>query len=104
MTSFHLRLTWKSFSLVGETENKTQTNVYTKILPQNWKKKQQWNMKGRVIPLIIGALGTATKDLEQGLEDLEIRGRRHSNSSIIMIGQNKEKSQGDLKRLAVIHT
>ena len=34
-----------------------------------------WNMKVTVIPIIIGVLGTVTKGLIQGLEDLEIRGR-----------------------------
>ena len=34
-----------------------------------------WNMKVTVIPIVIGTLGTATKGLVQGLEDLEIRGR-----------------------------
>ena len=28
-----------------------------------------------VIPVVIGALGTVTKELVQGLEDLEIRGQ-----------------------------
>ena len=28
-----------------------------------------------VIPIVIGAFGTVTKELIQGLEDLEIRGR-----------------------------
>ena len=32
-------------------------------------------MNVTVIPVIIGALGTVTKDLVKGLEDLEIRGR-----------------------------
>ena len=32
-------------------------------------------MKVMVIPIVIGALGTATKELVQGLKDLEIRGR-----------------------------
>ena len=32
-------------------------------------------MKVTVIPIVIGALGTVTKGLVQGLEDLEIRGR-----------------------------
>ena len=32
-------------------------------------------MKGTVIPNVIGVLGTVTKGLVQGLEDLEIRGR-----------------------------
>ena len=37
--------------------------------------KKLWNMKVTVIPIAIGALGTITKGLVQGLEDLEITGR-----------------------------
>ena len=32
-----------------------------------------WNMKVTVIPIVIGVLGTVTKRLVQGLDDLEIR-------------------------------
>ena len=34
-----------------------------------------WNMKVTIIPIVIGALGTVTKGLVHGLEDLEITGR-----------------------------
>ena len=37
--------------------------------------KKLWNMKVMIIPIVIGALGTVTKGLVQGMEDLEIRGR-----------------------------
>ena len=37
--------------------------------------KNLWNMKVTIIPIEIGALGTVTKGLVQGLEDLEIGGR-----------------------------
>ena len=37
--------------------------------------KKLWNMKVTFIPIVIGALGTVTKGLIKGLEDLEIRGR-----------------------------
>ena len=37
--------------------------------------KKLWNMKVTVTPIVIGALGTLTKGLLQGLKDLEIRGR-----------------------------
>ena len=37
--------------------------------------KKLWNIKVTIIPNAIGALGTATKGLVQGLEDLEITGR-----------------------------
>ena len=37
--------------------------------------KQLWNMKVTIIPIVIGTLGTVTKGLVKGLEDLEIAGR-----------------------------
>ena len=49
--------------------------------------KKQWNMKVTVIPIVIGALGTVTKGLVQGLEYLEIRiSGDHSDYSISNIG------------------
>ena len=33
-----------------------------------------WNIKVTVIPIVIGGLGTVTKELVQGLNDLEITG------------------------------
>ena len=37
--------------------------------------KKLWNMKVTIIPIVVGAFGTITKGLLNGLEDLEIRGR-----------------------------
>ena len=37
--------------------------------------KKLWNIKVTVITIVIGALGTVTKGLVQGMEDLEIRRR-----------------------------
>ena len=37
--------------------------------------KKLWNMKVTVVPIVIGLLGTVTKGLVKGLEDLEIRGQ-----------------------------
>ena len=37
--------------------------------------KKLWNMKVTVIPILIGALGTVTKELVKGQEELEIRTR-----------------------------
>ena len=34
---------------------------------------KMWNMKVKIIPIVIGALGTVTKGSIQGSEDLEIR-------------------------------
>ena len=37
--------------------------------------KKLWNMKVTIAPIVIGALGTITKGLLKGLEDLEVDGR-----------------------------
>ena len=37
--------------------------------------KKLWNMKVTIVPIVIGALGTVTKGLLKGLEDLEVGGR-----------------------------
>ena len=52
-------------------------------------------MKVTIIPIVIGALGPVTNGLVLELADLEIT---------IEIGQNTEKSPGDLRRLAVTQT
>ena len=55
------------------------------------------------IPIILGALGTIAERLLKGQVDLEIRGD-HPNYYTSEIGQNTEKSPGDLRRLAVTQT
>ena len=52
-------------------------------------------MKVTIIAIMIGAFGTVTKGLLEGLEDLEVGGRDHQNNSIIQNGQNTKKSPGD---------
>ena len=37
--------------------------------------KKLWNMKVTIVPIVIGALGTVTKGLLKGLEDLEVSGQ-----------------------------
>ena len=37
--------------------------------------KKLWNTKVTIIPILIGAVGTVTKGLLKGLEDLEVGGR-----------------------------
>ena len=37
--------------------------------------KKLWNMKVTIIPIVIGAFSTVTKELLKGLEDLEVGGR-----------------------------
>ena len=68
--------------------------------------KMLWNMKVMIVPIVSGALGTVTKGLLKGLEDLEVggRGRDYLNDIIAKNGQNPETSPGDLRRLAVTQT
>ena len=40
-----------------------------------WELKKLWNMQVTIIPIVIGAFGTVTKGLLNGLEDLEVSGR-----------------------------
>ena len=57
-------------------------------------------MMVKIMPIVISALR-----LVKGLEDLEMRtSGDHPNYSIIMVGQNTEKSPEDLRRLAVTQT
>ena len=47
--------------------------------------KKMWNMKVTIIPIVIGALGTVTKGLIQGEEDLEIRERVETIQTIALL-------------------
>ena len=53
-------------------------------------------MKVTVIPIVIGALGRVSKGL------IKRSSKEGTNYSIFEIGQNTEKSPGDLRRLSVI--
>ena len=44
-------------------------------LAREWKKNKLWNMKLTIIPIVIGAFGTVTKGLFEGLKDLEVGAR-----------------------------
>ena len=65
-------------------------------------------MKATIVPIVIDALGTITKGLLKGLEDLEVGGQvetiQNPNDSIAENGQNLETSPRDLRRLAVTQT
>ena len=82
---------------------KNSNNNNNKYLDLERELKKLWNMKVTVVPIVIGALGTITKGLLKGLEDLEVGGRVET-IQITKNGQNTEKSPGDLRRLAVTQT
>ena len=52
-----------------------EKEISTKILQENWK--NYCDMKVTLIPIVIGALGTVTKELLKRQEDLEIKGQHY---------------------------
>ena len=66
-------------------------------LPRELKKLR--NMKVTIIPIVTGALGTVTKGLIQGLEDLEIRGRVETVLRSVRILKRALETWGDLMSL-----
>ena len=69
--------------------------IITILGPCQRMKKNTWNMKVTVKPIVVGALGTIFKGLIKGLDELEIRGRAENIQ--IKIAQSTEKSPGDLR-------
>ena len=63
-------------------------------------------MKVTVIKIVIGALGTVTKEFVKGLELLEIRNTNgdHLNDSTDKIGLNTENCAGNVRRHDIIQT
>ena len=58
-----------------------------------------------VIPIVIGALSTVDQRIDTGTRGLGYKtSGDHPNYSLVEIGQNTEKSPGDLRRIAVTQT
>ena len=57
-----------------------------KYLDLTRERKKLWSMKVTVIPIVTGALGTVTRELVQGLEDLEIRGQLETIPTTALLG------------------
>ena len=81
-------------------EKLKESEKMDKYLDLARKLKKLWNMKVTVISIVIGALGTVTKGLIKGIEDLEIGGD-NPNYCIAEIAQNTVKSPVDLRKLIV---
>ena len=58
--------------------NRKESDKKDKYLDLARELKKLWNMKITIVPIVIGALGTITKELLKGLEDLEVGGRVES--------------------------
>ena len=56
-----------------------------KYLNLAWELKKLWNLKVTIIPTVIGALGTVTNVLVQGLEDLDSTGRVEAVQSTALL-------------------
>ena len=60
-------------------------NMY-KYLDLARELKKLWNKKVTIVPIVIGALGTITKGLLKGLEDLEVGGRVKTIQMTALLG------------------
>ena len=47
--------------------------------------RKLWNIKATVMPIVIGALGTVTNGLSNGLQDMEIRGQVETIQTIALL-------------------
>ena len=56
--------------------------------------KKLWNMKVMVTPIVIGTLGSDAKELLQGLEDLEIRGRVETIQTTALLRSDRIPRRG----------
>ena len=65
--------------------------------------KKLQNMEVTVIPIVIGALRTIPKDQVKRFSNKKAS-EDYPNYSVVKIGQNSEKSPGDLRKLAVTQT
>ena len=68
--------------------------------------KKLWNMKVTIVPIAIGALGTITKGLLIGLEDLEVGGRVETIQTTTLLRTAKSlrrvmETWGDLLSLKI---
>ena len=71
----------------GVKLNKAKRGISTSTVSRKWKKL--WKMKVTIIPIVIRALGTATKGLVQGQEDLEITGRSETVKTTALLRSAK---------------
>ena len=63
------------------------------------KLKKVRNMKVTVIPIVVGSLGTVLISIEKRLEELEIRGRNHTNHRLARILRRVLETWRDLLSL-----
>ena len=74
------------------TEWKSKKMKRDKYLDLVRELKKLWYMKVTVIPIVIGALGTVTKGLSQGPEDLEIKGIVETSQTTALLRSTWEES------------
>ena len=62
----------------GPRKNLKESEKKGKYLDLARELKKLWNMKVRIVPIVIGALGTKIKGLLKSMEDLEVGGREET--------------------------
>ena len=75
---------WKNRNSVHRI-NLNEREKKDKYLDLARELKNLWNMKVTIVPIVIGALGTITKGLLKGLEDLEIGGWTETIQTTVLL-------------------
>ena len=65
--------------------NLKESEKKNKYLDLGRELKKLWNMKVTIVSIVIGALGTITKGLLKGLEDLEVGGRVETIQTTVLL-------------------
>ena len=74
------------FAVPGDHRiNLKESEKKDKYLDLARKLKKLWNMKVMIVPIGIGALGTITKGLLKGLEDLKVGGRVETIQTTVLL-------------------
>ena len=84
-------------------KEREKIDKYLYLARELWK---LWNMKGKVVPIVIGALGTVPKALGKNLGELDIRGRIETIQTTALLGSARIprrvlETRGDLLSLSL---
>ena len=86
--------------------NRTESEKKDKYPRPSRELKKPWNVKVTIVPIVIGALGTITKGLLKGLEDLEVGERVETiqTTALLRTARILRRVLETCQRLAVTQT
>ena len=77
------------FAVSADHRTKLKESEKNKFLDLARELKKLGNMKVTFLPIIIDTFGTVTKELIEGLEDLEIKGQRETIQTTVLLRSDR---------------